>query len=31
MLQEDGQINNIYYIYVCFDFLAHSMFTFDEF
>ena len=31
MLQEAGPIKNIYYIYSCFDFLAHSMFTFDEF
>ena len=31
MLQEAGHIKNIYYIYSCFDFAAHSMFTFDEF
>ena len=31
MLQESGHIKNIYYIYSCFDFPAHSMFTFDEF
>ena len=30
MLQEAGHIKNIYYIYSCFDFPAHSMFTFDE-
>ena len=31
MLQEAGLIKNTYYIYSCFDFLAHSGFTFDEF
>ena len=30
MLQEAGHIKNIYYIYSCFDFPAHSMFTFHE-
>ena len=27
MLQEAGDIKNIYYIYSCFDFPAHSMGT----
>ena len=33
MLQEAGHLKNIYYIvdYSCFDFPAHSVFTFDEF
>ena len=31
MLQEAGHLKNIYYIYSCFKFAAHSMFTFDEF
>ena len=31
MLQEADDIKNIYYILSCFDFPAHSMFTFDEF
>ena len=31
MLQEAGHIKNIYYIYSCFNFPAHLMFTFDEF
>ena len=31
MLQEAGHIKNIYYIYSCFDFPAHSMFTYDVF
>ena len=31
MLQEAGHLKNIYYIYSCFKFPAHSMFTFDEF
>ena len=30
MLQEAGHIKNINYIYSCFDFPAHSMFTFDK-
>ena len=31
MLQEAGHIKNIYYIYNCFDFPAHSILTLDEF
>ena len=31
MLQEVGEIKNIYYIYNCLDFPAHSVITFDEF
>ena len=30
VLQEAGHIKNMYYIYSCFDFPTHSMFTFDN-